>query len=64
MAIVITRRAIREFHGYTVWRQKHWQTAFFSKTFGGNVECRRAKLIFKLPLGFGLFWAFGKAWIE
>jgi hypothetical protein len=61
--IVITRRALREHTGYSVWRPQHWHTPFFAKI-GGQWRVRKAKLLLKLPFGFGVFWAHGREWAE
>jgi hypothetical protein len=62
--IVVTRKAVAECGGYTVWEPHQWHTPFFARGGFGSVKCRRAKLICRLPFGFGLFWTFGKGWIE
>lgn len=61
--IRVTRRAVREYNGFTLWRPKHWHTPFFANNFGRS-ECTRARLLLRLPFGFGLFWTYGKGWIE
>jgi len=62
--LVITRRAFRDCGNYTVWKPKEWCTPFFSSGRFGTTINRQAKLLCRLPLGFGLFWSFGREWYE
>lgn len=61
--IVLTTKAFKDCSNFTVWRNHKWRTSFFNKTFGRTYN-RKAKLICLLPFNFGLFWTFGKGWIE
>lgn len=62
--IVITRRAFADCGEFTVWRPKHWETPFFQSGRFGTTFNRRAKLLLNLPFGAGLFWAYGRGWLE
>ena len=63
MGLVVTRKAMREHCGFTVWKPKQWATPFFAKM-GGRYTVRKARLLLALPYGFGLFWTHGKEWTE
>lgn len=61
--IRITRLAFRDCGGFTVWRPHRWATPFFRRGFG-TTRNKRARLLLNLPFGFGMFFTFGKGWIE
>lgn len=64
--IRITRHAFPDCGEYTVWKHQYWATPMLSRF--GRRKCKRAKLLFMLPvwpkIWIGVFWTFGKEWVE